>query len=351
MIGLGLSTTQVACRQRRAGPTLDYTPVVIFMGDSQAYGNTESGGQAALVAAYGTPSDKIKVRNAAGQWVTYTPGTITGLQAGANIGQVGSEMEFALRWRAAYPNDTLYLIKDTASGAFQGRGVSTGTFTASCASGNIMTVTSAAGTYPPSNSVLTGSGLPASTYTPFSVGGQPGNFYLTTVGTAGYSGGTWGSTTVTRYNGTLSWSPASGLTYNGHSNSASNGARARWVSALASLANPRIIGMAHILGTNDFANAGTGAAFADELAAFWTRIAGDMDFSHAAIVMPRIWSASNGVRAAQAAFKDAQAQWFMANTDDLTRHDGTHWNAAGLVSLGDRIFDVMVNGGAGVTGA
>lgn len=48
----------------------------------------------------------------------------------------------------------------------------------------------------------------------------------------------------------------------------------------------------------------------------------------------------------QAAAKTASR--FMVNTDDLTRWDSTHWNSAGQILIGQRLYNVIMQGGSGV---
>ncbi|MGK2911240.1 MAG: hypothetical protein ACSLE1_15775 [Sphingobium sp.] len=328
-----------------------YAPVFILMGDSQALGTTAAGEQTTAIASY-TVSDKVKVWNTAGQWVTYTPGTISGISFSVNTGNIGAELQFIKRFRADYPNDTLYLIKDVASGSFQSRGVTSSNVTASI-TGNIMTPTVGSNGI---GTILDGTGVAKGTYTLFSAGGATSYVGTVGVGGLGYTGGNVASTVMAKYNGYLSWSVSDGLLWQGDSGQINNQSRARWAAALAALTSaslyPRVVGMCHFLGTNDMSNASSGGRFASDLADFDTRINADIPLlSTAKIVMPRVASggiASGTVRTAQAAKSAASSQWYMVDTDSYTRHDGTHFNLAGLNGIGDSIFDVVFNSAPGI---
>lgn len=329
-----------------SGPVLPYAPVFIVPGDSNGRGTTASGEQAAMIASY-TVSDKVLVRNMAGAWVTYTPGTMAGIHQRTNDGTVGAEMEFIKRFRAAYPNDTLYLIKDTSAGSYQTRGASIGTITGSISGGG--------GSFPEitftgtlnDNDLIVGSGVPTGFYAMFNSAG--GRKYVGDISRVGTNPGatTVSSTSMTRYNSTASWSSAEGGIYNGISNNASLGAKARWVPAVASVPNGRVVGIIHVLGTNDAGSTTTADRFANDLDLMDTRLNADLPLSNAIIATVRVGTGGtpfDTVRAAQAAKAAASAQWEMIDTDDLTRWDGTHWNAAGLNAIGDRAFDFIFGG-------
>jgi hypothetical protein len=151
--------------------------VVLWVGgDSNANGQ---GDDMASYAATYTTSANIKILTYTGTWATYAPGTWpnTGIiNQGTNGGTgVGPEIGFIRRFRAAYPSATLYIIKEGQGGSYATRGTAAGTLTGSV-SGSVLTVT--AGTNPPANTLLTGSGVPTGLYVSGPISGNTYRVYL-----------------------------------------------------------------------------------------------------------------------------------------------------------------------------
>src|SRR5437868_5548750 len=149
-----------------ARPALPYSPVLLITGDSQSAGTLSTADQAAAVAAY-VPTSKVKVLNSAGAFVTYTPGTITGLDHAANTGKVGSEIGFIPTFRAAFPNDTLYIIKNAESGSFQTRGVNALTAANMTSPGGNTYTLNSGSILNGGNTLITGTGIETGVYVPF----------------------------------------------------------------------------------------------------------------------------------------------------------------------------------------
>lgn len=315
--------------------TLPYDAVLLVTGDSQSNGTADD--QAAYVASY-TVSPRVKIRNAAGAWVTYTPGTSgsSGLEFGANGTGAGPEIGFIERFLATYAND-LYIHKDSASGSFQTRGSTIGgalNITAGAAS-NTYTLNS--GALAGNNTLITGTGIEVGCYIPF--GG-----FLANVGVSGgrSTGGAFGPVAVTQYNGTLSWSSTEGLQYNGNSAAINNGMRARLAASLASLTTPQIIAHMHVLGSNDKGYAG-GTGFEADSTAFITRIRSDFAMSTTPIIQPRVNNSgvqATAVRTAQANLRAGTARFGLVNMDaQALSADSLHWRGAALRNIGAASFD------------
>lgn len=329
-------------------PALAFTPVVILQGDSQCTGTTSTADQTAAVAAY-PPDARIRVLNAAGTWSTYAPGSRTGLSFGADNGAAGAETGLIARFRARYPDDPLYVIKDCSAGSFQSRGPATGTLTGSI-SGNLLTLT--AGSAAP-NSLLVGNGVGKGTYALFPQGGN--SYYVGSIGQTSYVGGPTGSTGMTRYDCTRSWSSDEGCVYNGYAGGITSGMRHRAVTAIAGMVaaglSPRIVGVLHMLGTNDMAAAETAAPFGSELAAFLARERSDLPLADARIVLMRVGAGAAGsatVRAAQMASAQGDPAITLVDTDGLTRWDNTHLDLAGLTTVGRDSYAIMFEGAPGM---
>lgn len=327
------------------GAALPYDPVLVIIGDSNGRGNAQTSDQAAFVSSY-VADPKVQVLNASGAFVQYVPGTLAGMNGLANSAFVGSEIGFIQQFRAKYPLNTLYVIKLTSAGAYQSRGISIGTITASI-SGHILTAT--AGT-PVSNSLVTGTNVPTSTYIPFISSGS--DWYISKAGTAGLPNYTVASTSMTMYNFTLSFSPTEGGLYNGIGASLTNAYRGKAATGLATLSNPKIIAVAQFLGTNDMAQSSTADLFQTDATAFIAQYRADLSVpSDCPIILPRVRSgatASTTVRAAQAAIAAADANVFLIDLDDLSVYDGTHYTIAGLTTIGARLFDVYTGASMGL---
>ncbi|MET0409421.1 MAG: hypothetical protein ABW006_13745 [Hyphomicrobium sp.] len=309
------------------GPALAYSPVVFLMGDSQSLANLSAADQAAAVAAYGV-TDKIKILNASNQFVTYTPGTIAGLHFGGNVGNVGQEIGIIQKFRATYPNDTLYIVKDSFSGSHQTRGIGVGTANVTSTGNANITVNS--GTLN-NGDLIVGLGIETGVYLPF--GG-----FLSKVGLAGgRTGAAFGPVSATRYAGNASWSNAEGLCYNGYGGAINNGVRARLVAALPLLTNPRIVAVQYNLGTNDALN-NVAATYATELDAFVARLGSDVDLSHAVWNLVRWANAGAGASAVRTALANKASanpsKFKIIDTDGYTRWDTTHWDLAGQTAIG-----------------
>jgi hypothetical protein len=324
---------------------LSYDPVMLFLGDSQVRGPLDSTQQTAAINSY-TVTNKIQTLNASGNFVTYTPGTITGIDNGNNNGYVGPEMAYIKQFLVNYPNNTLYLIKRAESGSYQTRGVSYGTASVTSPGNNTVTVNS--GTIN-SNSLLVGSGIETGVYFPFTG-------FLSAVGLAGGRvGPAFSNVTANLYNGTISWSSTEGLTYNGNSGNTNNGVRALIISAISSLISagktPVVYGLAYILGTNDMGNSTTAAAFQTDMQTFITRIKSDLPLSTTKIVVVRPGTGSVGstqVRSAMQSVVGANPNMSMIDTDSYNRYDGTHWDITGLNAIGDNIFNIVHKNGVGI---
>lgn len=321
--------------------TLPYDPVAVINGDSQGRGTADD--QASYVASY-VADPKVLILNTAGNFVQYNPGVAgaSGIEYGADSTGVGPEIGFIRAFRAAYPGNTLRIIKEGNPGSFQSRGVTTGTVTASIAV-NILTPT--VGTVI-NNELLIGTGVTAGTYTIFSAGG--GNTYVATIGqnNNGYLGGNVVSTSMTRYNATASWSSTEGCAYNGNSGHNDNGARTRLLTALAALTSagktPKIVCHMLILGTNDKSAASTGPLFQSETTAYITRMRSDWPMTNVPIVLARVMNSGTSVtqvRAAQQAVADADPLVFLLDMDaQILSADATHWRIAGLDYLGSGAY-------------
>jgi len=331
-IGIGLSLTR---GQGVGAPRFSRPIVAILIGDSQPFGTLNTGEQATAVAAY-TVTDKVKVgqtsNGTAVSWTTYTPGTACGIEAGSNSGNVGMEIGFINAFRAAYPNDTLYLIKETQSGSYQTRGASTGAANITSAGNNTYTVNS--GTVG-GQTLVVGSGIETGVYVPFGL-------FLANVGLAGgRSGAAFGPVAITKYAGNLSWSSTEGLTYNGNSAQIDNGMRARGLALLALLTNPLVVAFNYCIGTND-ALASLGANHATDLDNFYTRLNANFPLTNA--VWNFIRPALNGGGAATVrsniATKAATdpTKMKVIDMDAQNRWDGTHWDLTGVTFAGAQCF-------------
>lgn len=317
-----------------SGPKLNYSAVLLITGDSQSVGTLSAADQAAAVAAY-VPTSRVLVRNAAGAFVPYTPGTITGMDHAANTGKVGSEIGFIPAFRAVYPNDTLYIIKEGESGSFQTRGVASGTAAnITSTGGNTYTLNSGA-ILNGGNTLITGTGIETGVYIPFAG-------FLSKVGASGgRSGPAFGPTALTQYNGTTSWSSTEGLIYNGNSASITNGVRARIVAGLALLTAPKVVTHLHYTGTND-AGLADASAFPTDLDGIFTRFNADLTSAYANVkqVLARVGTgitSSTPVRAAQLAKRD-QIKICLLDTDTYVRWDLTHWDLAAHTDMGNKAF-------------
>jgi hypothetical protein len=321
--------------------TLPFDPVLLMLpGDSNGRGSAATADQNAFIAAYQADS-KVKALSTSGGSNgsfanDYAPGTLTGLNALVNTGNVGAEAGFIARFRAAYPNNTLYVAKVASVGSYITRGVSTGTLTGSI-SGNVLTVTSGTVVL---NSLIVGTGVPAGTYISSLKSGN--DYFIAKAGQATAVNYTVASTTLTTYAYTLSWSSTEGGLWNGIGGQITNGYRAKLLTALASLANPRIVAVGSVIGSNDAANAGT-AAFQSDMTAFLARLRSDITIpSGTPIIQARQGSGTQQatISAAQDAIALSDADFELVATDDLTRIDGTHFDIASLLTIGDRMFDV-----------
>lgn len=328
------------------GATLPYNPVLILgPGDSNLTGSSAAADQAAAVAAY-VPNPKILTLNASTQFVTYTPGTVTGMNNWSNTPQVGAEIGFINRFTAAYPNNTLYIIKLGRAGGYQTRGPSTGSFTGSTAT-NVLTKSS--GTDPALNEILVGDGTVPLGAIVNSVKTASTEWFLSRVqpvagGSTSYSA-TVASQTLTRYLATQSLSPDEGTLWSGLAGSTTNGYRARAVNGLALVpGTKKIVLVTHQLGTNDKA----------AIAGVYSRYRNDAEVLIAAmklnygltsdipIVMHRVRGTDTGslsVRSDQAAIDAADAQVQLMDMDTYPVWDTTHFTIAGLTSIGEALFD------------
>jgi lysophospholipase L1-like esterase len=328
-IGIGLSMVKGG----GVGVTLPYSPVLWLMGDSQGRGTMSTAGQASAVAAY-TPTANVLLWNGTA-WVTYTPGTSAGVDFGSVVGNVGSEIGYIAAFRAKYPNNKLYVVKDTAAGSAQTRGNPVGSAFNITGGSNTYTVNS--GTLFGSNTLITGTGIETGVYIPFSG-------FLAKVGlNGGRSGAGFGPGAVTQYNGTLSWSITEGLVYQGNSAGINNAAHARLVAALASLTSPRLVSIGYCLGTNDKSFTSVGSAFATDIGAFFTQVAADVDTSHA------VWSILRPL--ANGGPSDAAVRTALANQaatspstikvvdmDAYGTWDGVHFDLDGETYFGQQTF-------------
>lgn len=327
-----------------AGPVLPYTAVIVDTGDSQV-GNGSADDIATAVAGY-VVSDLVKIRNAAGQWVTYQPGVsgASGLAYGANTTGVGPAFGSVVRFRQLFPNDPVYVVSESNGGSTAGKGVTTGSMTASI-TGNILTPTVGTGA---GNTTVTGSGVASGTYMAFGAGGA--TYYVYNIGTTGYTGGNVASTSMAKYDCTKSWSIPLGCGYTGNSGAINNGARARIAAALASLTNPKIIAWSMIVGTNDAAAAGTAADFQTDLSAFITRIRADFDLSTTPIILFRASTGQTGsttVRTAANTIAAADGLIYLIDTDAWPKSaDAVHWRMVnGLNVGGAAAIDIWQGGG------
>jgi hypothetical protein len=351
MLGLGLSVPRAVARPRAGKPSLPYDPVLIVLGDSQALGTADDA--AAFTAGY-VADAKVAVLGASGSFVPYAPGTMAGLYYGNNNGSPGSEAGFIAKFRAAYGN-TLRIIKYGASGSFQSRTPSTGTCTGSI-SGNLLTVTSAAGTYPSDNTLIVGTGIPTGVYVAFR-NGSTNQFYVYQTGIAANPSLSVASTTITKYNHSISWSTSEGGLFEGGSGSVTNGMRSRVPTALAAMTagglNPRVIAVLQLLGTNDMGYAASASAFGSAASAFIAREKAAWPLAYAKIILPRVTAEAGAgsvtIRAAQAAIADADPQVFLLDTDGFGKGaDTTHFNMAGLTAIGAAAYDVWAGSSAGI---
>lgn len=321
--------------------SLSYTPVLMLDGDSQARGTPTTAEIASYKASY-VVTDQVKVLSAAGTWVTYDPNNnLAGIDAYAgNSGNPGMEIGFLRKYVATYASP-LYIMKRGAPGAYQTRGISNGSVTGTISGDNLTVTAGTAG----NNFLIVGGSLPVGIYLPFVNNGSV--WYARKLGTTTTPGlGTLGSATYTTYVATNSWSVTEGGLYLGASNSITNQTRGIYTSALALVANPRIVTWLDVLGTNDMSDTTAAVNFQTDAQAAIDRRATDFDLSKAQIVLPRVGTGSPGsttVRTAQAAIVSAaSATRKLIDTDALTRHDGTHWNLAGLDFIGAAAFDQTV---------
>lgn len=331
--------TKLAGSSLRAA--LSYAPVLMLDGDSQALGTAATAEIASFKTNYAV-TDQVKVLNAAGQFVTYDPnGGIAGVNPYTNnSGNPGIEIGFIRKFVAAY-SSPLYIMKRGAPGSTMTRGLSNGSVTGGI-SGDNLTVT--AGT-PGNNFLLVGGGLPVGIYLPFVNNGSV--WYARKLGSTATPGlGNVASTAYTTYIASNSWSVTEGALYLGTNNSITNQSRGVFTAALALITSPRIVTYMPVVGTNDMADVGLSGAFQADQAAALTRRTADFNLSQAQIILPRVGTGSPGsatVRAAQAANVSADtARRKIIDTDALTRHDGTHWNLAGLDFIGAAAFDLTV---------
>ena len=328
--------------------TLPYDPVLIVMGDSNARGSATAPDQAAYVAAY-VPDPKVQVLNASNVFVQYVPGTLAGMNGLANTGNVGAEIGFIRRFRAAWPNNTLYIIKLASVGSTQTRGPgSTGTpqaITASITAGKITPTSPAA--LLAANGLILGEGLPTGLITG---GAETGvTSYCYTIGSTTLpSGLNVASQAMTYYPASVTtgaWSPAEGTLWSGLASSITNGYRNKSVVGLGTLATKKIVAVMHMLGTNDKASP-LGAAV-------WTRYQADAQALIASmkanwslpasqpIILARVRGSDTGslaVRSYQQDIVTADPQCQLMDMDGYSTHDGTHFPISQLDLIGDAVF-------------
>lgn len=316
-----------------------YTPVHLIIGDSQARGSADDA--TAYNSAY-VSDPLVQAVTSTPSVVTYAPGTNTGLNAFANTGNPGSEIGFFPRWKLAFPTKNLVVLKAASAGSFASRGTSLGTFTGSV-TGNTLSVS--AGTVALGD-LIVAAGIPTGTYIASSAGGS--DYFLATAGSTVSPSFSLSSTTVTRYPYTNSWSPTEGGLWNGVGGSVTNGYRQRIVNLLATMTDPRIIGLTIFLGDNDKSNSTTAAAFQSELAALITRVRADIPVGKAPIALVRPKGAGADplvVRAGMAAVAATYPQAAVIDVDDASvGGDSLHYNISGLTTAGSRIFDHVIKG-------
>lgn len=348
MPGLGLGLGLGLSRGMGGGVvTLPYDPVLIVMGDSNARGSATAPDQAAYVAAY-VPDPKVQVLNASNVFVQYVPGTIAGMNALSNTGSVGAEIGFIRRFRATYPNNTLYVIKIAAAGSTQTRGPGTGTpqaITASITNGRVTPTSPAA--LLAANGLILGASVPVGI---INGGADTGvTSYVYTIGTTVFPGGlNVASQAMTYYPASITtgaWSITEGTLWSGLASSITNGYRNKSVVGLASLTNKKIVAVLHMLGTNDKASA-LGAAV-------WTRYQADAQALIASmkanwslpasqpIILARVQGSDTGslaVRSYQQDIVTADPQCQLMDMDGYSTHDGIHFPISQLDLIGDAVF-------------
>lgn len=323
--------------KRKAGvPVFANPQVLLITGDSQPKGSIPPAEQTAAQSAY-VVTEMVKVLHSNGTWQTYTPGTLTGQEYGANQGSVGPELQFISRWRAKYPFDVLHIIKETISGGCQTKGAAVGAAFSVTATGTGSTYT-ATGTLSGNNRLIVGAGIETGVYIPFSG-------FLSTVGLAGgRSGPLFGPVAVTQHNGTASWSPFEGLAYGGNSSAVNNGAKARMTIGLAALINPIIFMHLHVIGTNDKSLTGLSQAqMTLDLAGFLNILDTDHVAYGASTTIALASPNANGpsqtnVRAAIAAEIAARSGSILVDMNGRTIWDGTHWPISELNYMADTAF-------------
>lgn len=308
--------------------------IVIFLGDSNEYGSALD--ENTLVY---TPDAKVQVLNASKVFATYTPGTLTGLHYYGNEPHVGPELGFAKRYRADFPNKTLYICKFSANGSTQGRGPTIATITGSV-SGGTLTVTS--GTVAAYQG-LTGAGIPLNTYITASSGGNTWTLNRTGITATG-------SISIQTYDAGLAWSPD----YSDSLFTSYAFVTAAKAAIVAAGYQPRILAIINDLGTNDAADATSAgyyaAAFTSMLSAMRTNYGTG---KNTLIIQTR--TSTNGyyatneptIRAAQLAASNADSLVRLLNVDNIPRnaaygnYQAVHYNLAGQLQLGSNIYDLV----------
>lgn len=104
--------------QAGAPPSNNITSAIIILvtGDSNGYGSATDEGD-----LYWASDPGIRTMNVSGQFVTYAPNSITGINLNGNLdhGHVGPEAQFARLYRYANPTTAVYIVKTATPGATQ----------------------------------------------------------------------------------------------------------------------------------------------------------------------------------------------------------------------------------------
>ena len=313
--------------------------MLVILGDSNARGSAATADQSAYVAGY-VADPKVQVLNVSNVFAQYAPGTLAGLNNLGNHGNVGAEIGFIRRLRAAYPSNTLYIVKLALAGSPCGRGAALRTITGSIAPSTLNTV----GTISATNMIV-GAGIP--TGIAVQSGSSP-NWALRKIGDLTAVNLTIASQSMDVYNAANAWVPDESTLWSGLPGSLTNGYRGKSVAGLATLPAPKIVAALNMLGTND---KGLAAPERDHYRSAQEALLAAMKSNWQSlptaspIVLARVQGADTGslaIRADQAAIVAAHPRARLKDMDGFATHDGIHFIIAAHDQIGSEIFDAAV---------
>lgn len=332
--------------------------VLVGIGDSQWKGTVPPADATSYYETYVT-SPNIKVLDAGGNWVMYDPANgRAGVDfIAGNYGEPGFEAGYISAWRENFGETPLYIAKNFLPGSTASKNQSTyGAQIIGSISGNILTVTTSIPAQDAAlqggGTLIVGTGIPEGTYVDSWLGGNSYQVYRVGLSGAFPPLSVPGGTLMGLYSVFFSWSALSGGLYLGFGGIPNlTGFRGKLTTALAKLANPRIITWVTGLGSNDSSFIESATTFSNENVALLNRISADFNLSSAQIVMA---NATFGafvatVTAAQLANKNlAPTRRKLFPTNTYTPWDGVHFPLVDVTDFGRKAFGATFGTEAGL---